>query len=106
MPQTAYELNVADPWDPKQNIDGGATLLKKLLDKYKGDLKLTLAAYNAGSNMVDDAGGIPGPQETKDYVASIMSVLGNPTTNDSAATADAASAAPTTTPAKPSAPQP
>jgi soluble lytic murein transglycosylase-like protein len=77
MPQTAYELHVADPWDPKQNIDGGAALLKRLLDKYKGDLKLVLAAYNAGSNMVDSAGGIPDPKETQDYVARIVSDLGS-----------------------------
>ena len=85
MPQTAWELHVADPWDPKQNIDGGAALLKRLMDKYKGDLKLTLAAYNAGTEMVDAAGGIPDPKETQDYVASIMSALGNTAASSPAA---------------------
>ena len=76
MPATADEFHVTDPFDPQQSVEGGAALLKKLLDKYKGDVKLTLAAYNAGANMVDNAGGVPDPKETQDYVASIMAALG------------------------------
>jgi soluble lytic murein transglycosylase-like protein len=72
MPATMDQFQVADAFDPKQNIEAGAQFLKQLLDKYKGDLKLTLAAYNAGPGAVDQANGIPDIKETKDYVDSIM----------------------------------
>jgi soluble lytic murein transglycosylase-like protein len=72
MPATIEQLQVADAFDPKQNVEAGAQFLKQLLDKYKGDLKLALAAYNAGPGAVDQANGIPEIKETKDYVDSIM----------------------------------
>jgi soluble lytic murein transglycosylase-like protein len=72
MPETAGELNVKNPFDPKESIAAGARYLKQLLDKYKGDTKLALAAYNAGPSAVDTANGIPDIPETRDYVAAIL----------------------------------
>jgi soluble lytic murein transglycosylase-like protein len=72
MPATIEQFKVDDAFDPEQNIEAGATFLKQLLDKYKGDLKLALAAYNAGVANVDKTGGIPDIKETQDYVEGIM----------------------------------
>jgi soluble lytic murein transglycosylase-like protein len=72
MPQTAGELNVKDVFDPKENIAAGARYLKQLLDKYKGDNKMALAAYNAGPAAVDAVNGVPDIQETRDYVEAIL----------------------------------
>ena len=72
MPATLDQFKVADAFDPKANVEAGASFLKQLLDKYKGDLKLALAAYNAGPSLVDKAGAIPDIKETRDYVDSIM----------------------------------
>ena len=72
MPQTAGDLSVKDVFDPKENIAAGAKYLKQLLDKYKGDTKLALAAYNAGPAAVDAASAIPDIQETRDYVDAIL----------------------------------
>lgn len=68
MPKTAEELGVDDPFDPAKNIYGGTKYLQQLLSKYKGDLDLALAAYNAGPGAVDEAGGIPEMAETKNFV--------------------------------------
>ena len=75
MPDTAEQLAVKDVFDPKENIEAGAKYLKQLLDKYKGDLKLALGAYNSGPTTVDQAGGIPDIPETRDYVDSILKKL-------------------------------
>ena len=72
MPQTANAMGVSDPYDPYQNIMGGAKLLSRLLNKYHGDKSLALAAYNAGEGAVDKAGGIPDFAETKDYVPKVL----------------------------------
>lgn len=72
MPATIEQFQVSDPFDPKQNVEAGAQFLKQLLDKYKGELALALAAYNAGPAAVDQANGIPDIQETKDYVSAIL----------------------------------
>ncbi len=72
MPSTAEQFKVADVFDPKQNIEAGATYLRQLLDKYKDDMKLALAAYNSGPTTVDNAGGIPDIKETRDYVDAVM----------------------------------
>ena len=72
MPATIEQFKVDDPFDPHQNIEAGATFLQQLLEKYKGDLKLALAAYNAGPGNVDRTGGIPDIKETQDYVEGIM----------------------------------
>jgi soluble lytic murein transglycosylase-like protein len=76
MPDTAAELGVNDPFDPKENIEAGARYLRQLLDKYKGDLAQSLGAYNAGPSAVDQAGGIPNIRETQDYVRSILQKVG------------------------------
>ena len=76
MPETAAELGVADPFDPRQNLDGGARFLKQLLDKYKGDLPQALGAYNAGPKTVDESGGVPDLQETREYVDAILAKAG------------------------------
>jgi soluble lytic murein transglycosylase-like protein len=76
MPQTAARLSVRDVFDPAQNISAGTKYLRELLDKYKGDLKLALAAYNAGPDMVAKYGGIPPFAETQDYVRKILAAVG------------------------------
>jgi len=75
MPDTSAELGVADPFDPKQNVEGGTKLLKQLLAKYNGNVALALAAYNAGSGRVDRDGGVPAIPETLGYVTQILSKL-------------------------------
>ena len=75
MPAVSAQFDVHDPFDPKQNVDAGTKLLKQLLEKYNGDMKLTLAAYNAGSGRVDSEGGVPPIPETINYVIDILSKL-------------------------------
>ena len=75
MPETASELSVHDPFDPKENIEAGSKFLKQLLDRYGGDLSQALAAYNAGPARVDQVGGVPDIPETRDYVESILGKL-------------------------------
>ncbi|MGN0483560.1 MAG: lytic transglycosylase domain-containing protein [Lachnospiraceae bacterium] len=72
MPATARSLGVTDAYDPEQNIMGGAKYISQLLNQYNGDVKLALAAYNAGSNNVAKYGGVPPFKETQDYVVKVM----------------------------------
>jgi soluble lytic murein transglycosylase len=72
MPDTARLHNVMDAYDPIDNIQGGVRHLKMLLGRYQGDLQLSLAAYNAGSQAVDRHGGIPPFIETRDYVRRVL----------------------------------
>ncbi|SEA43128.1 Transglycosylase SLT domain-containing protein [Oribacterium sp. KHPX15] len=75
MPATAKELGVSDPFDPEQNIMGGAKLLAANIKEFGGDLKLALAAYNAGSGAVRKYDGVPPYEETQNYVKKIMADL-------------------------------
>jgi len=89
MPQTARELKVNNPFDPEQNVDAGVRHLKKLMESYGGDVRLTLAAYNAGQGAVARSAGVPHIAETRNYVKRITQlyyggsdsgyrILGNP----------------------------
>ena len=88
MPSTARSLNVSNPFDPEQNVDAGVRHLKKLMESYGGDVKLTLAAYNAGAGAVARSSGVPHFAETRNYVKKItqlyyggdsgIRILGNP----------------------------
>lgn len=78
MPATARSLGVSDPWNARQNIMGGSKYLRDMLNKYDGNLKLALAAYNAGSGNVDKYGGVPPFAETQNYVKKIFGFLKQP----------------------------
>jgi membrane-bound lytic murein transglycosylase MltF len=67
-------LNVNDPFDPEQNVDAGVRHLKQLLESYKGDVRLTLAAYNAGAGAVARSSGVPRYAETQNYVRRITAL--------------------------------
>jgi len=71
MPSTARQLKVKNPFDPEQNVDAGVRQLKQLLENYGGDIKLTLAAYNAGAGAVARSSGVPHYAETQNYVRRI-----------------------------------
>jgi len=74
VPATAQRFGVANPFDPKQNLEGGVNYLRHLLDMFGGDLNLSLAAYNAGEHSVQRSGGIPAIPETQDYVRKVTSI--------------------------------
>lgn len=75
MPATARKYGVDNPFDPHENLQAGATHLGSLLDRYDNDLKLALAAYNAGSGAVQRYGGVPPYRETRDYIRKIQELL-------------------------------
>ena len=72
MPGTAKRFNVADRFNPEENIAGGVAYLALLLKMFRGDRELAVAAYNAGENAVKRYGGIPPYRETKTYVRRVM----------------------------------
>jgi soluble lytic murein transglycosylase len=72
MPDTARLHNVLNAFDPVDNIEGGVRHLRMLLERYQGDLRLSLAAYNAGSGAVEKHGGIPPFAETREYVRRVL----------------------------------
>ena len=71
MPAAAVEHAVADPWDPEENLRGGAEHLRELLDRF-GEVTLALAAYNAGAAAVERAGGVPPYRETRGFVRRVL----------------------------------
>ena len=71
MPGTAKMLGVQNPFDPQQNLEGGARYLAQMMRQFNGDVKLALAAYNAGPGAVERAGGVPPYKETQNYVKRI-----------------------------------
>jgi soluble lytic murein transglycosylase-like protein len=75
LPSTAARYSVGNAFDPAQNIEAGTHYLKDLLARYKGNLTLALAAYNAGPDMVDHYGGVPPFPETVNYVRNITAKL-------------------------------
>lgn len=72
MPQNYKTLDIHDPFDPQQNIMGGARYFRSLLDRYQGKVALTLAAYNAGPTAVDRYRRIPPYAETRGYVEKVL----------------------------------
>jgi soluble lytic murein transglycosylase-like protein len=77
MPETGRRLGVRDFFDPHQNVDAGVRHLKFLLNKFDGNIDLSLAAYNAGENLVERIGRIPNYPETKNYVRKIRTLYAN-----------------------------
>ena len=78
MPATARRFGVRDIWEPAQNIRGGVTYLRFLLDRFEGDIRLVLAAYNAGEGAVAKYGNrIPPYRETRTYVRRVLGYLGS-----------------------------
>jgi len=75
MPGTAKSLKVADRFNPKDNVEGGVKYLRFLLDTFRGDVSLAVAAYNAGLNKVAKHGGIPPYNETRTYVNRVLSYM-------------------------------
>ena len=78
IPGTAQRFGVGNPFDPAQNVEGGTTYLKSLLDRYNGDLDKTLAAYNAGEHAVDANRGVPPYFETRRYVHKVQDAYFRP----------------------------
>ena len=72
MPRTAGDMYVEDPVDPAQNIMGGTRYIRWLANQFKGDMLLTLAAYNAGPEAVRKYGGVPPFDETRQYVRRVV----------------------------------
>lgn len=72
MPATATSLRVSDPWNIEENLRGGTTYLRKLLDRFAGSLELAVAAYNAGPRAVERHGGVPPYRETRAYVRRVI----------------------------------
>ncbi len=72
MPRTARSLGVRDLFDPEDNINGGVLYMKKLLKRFKGDTKLALAAYNAGSRYVRHYKGVPPFLQTRTFIKKVL----------------------------------
>ena len=76
MPETATEMEVADPFNPEENILGGTRYLSLMLGRFKNDLKMALAAYNAGPERVEEYRGIPPFPETQNFVERVLKYYG------------------------------
>jgi soluble lytic murein transglycosylase-like protein len=75
MPEVAAEMGVEDPFDPRQNVMGGAKYLRRLLDLHRGNVRLALASYNAGATNVTQYGGVPPFPETQRYVKEVTRLV-------------------------------
>ena len=75
MPETAAGLGV-NPYDKRQNIEGGAKYLRQMMDTFGGDVQKAVAAYNAGPQAVKEYNGIPPYRETQDYVNKVLDIYG------------------------------
>lgn len=75
MPATQQYLGVDNPFDPAENISAGTRYLKEMLSRYKGDIRLAVAAYNAGPQRVETDGNVPEIAETQGYVTAILADL-------------------------------
>ncbi|MCB0359204.1 MAG: lytic transglycosylase domain-containing protein, partial [Bdellovibrionales bacterium] len=82
MPATASRFGVRNAFDPEQNIRGGVRYLRFLLDRYEGNIRLALAAYNAGEGVVDQLGDVPPYRETIAYVRKVIDLHGQYRTTD------------------------
>ena len=72
MPEVARSLGVRNPYRPEENVVGGCRYVAQLLTRYRGDLSLALAAYNAGPGAVERHGGVPPYSETQEYVKRVL----------------------------------
>lgn len=72
MPHTAVRMDVRDPYDPEENVGGGARYLRYLLDRFNGNVPLALAAYNAGEHRVERNWALPPIEETRNYVSKVL----------------------------------
>jgi soluble lytic murein transglycosylase-like protein len=75
MPETAASLGVRNPYDPAQNVAGGTRYLRSLLDRFNGNTRLAVAAYNAGPGAVEKYGDVPPYAETQTYVQNVLGSL-------------------------------
>ena len=79
-PETAAILGVRDPFDPRQNIHGGTRHLRAMMERFRYDVRLAVAAYNAGEKPVAQYGGVPPYPETREYVTQVLRFYGLPDT--------------------------
>ena len=78
MPETAAMLGVRDAFNPRENIDAGVRHLRALIERFRNDLRLAIAAYNAGERAVAAYGGVPPYPETREYVTQVLRFYGTP----------------------------
>ena len=76
MPDTASEMEVGDPFNPEENILGGTRYLSLMLERFRNNLKMALAAYNAGPERVEEYRGIPPYPETQNFVERVLKYYG------------------------------
>lgn len=74
MPSTANDMNVSNPFNPEENIEGGTRYLRYLIEKFNGNLTLAIAAYNSGPKTVEKYGSVPPISETRQYVNRVLAL--------------------------------